>query len=249
MRPFTRGNHEPEPQKDTQNPGPGPARAGGPGGPTVTIERLAHGGYGVGYLDGLAVFVPRTAPGDVVDVRLTESRRRYAFGEIQTIRQASPRRVSAPCPLYDRCGGCHLQHLRYEDQLVYKTAQVQDAIARIGKLPDIPVAPMLESPQPFNYRNKVLYHYDAASGALGLVARHAAQILDVPHCLLNDPRADAVLARAAHAGCHTTSFAARAAPGAGPGWPAYGGCTGNGLCAGLPLLPRCSVSSGTACMI
>ena len=81
------------------------------------------------------------------------------------------------------------------DQLAYKTAQVQDAMARIGKLPDVPVAPMLESPQPFNYRNKVLYHYDAVRGALGLVARHEAQILDVPHCLLNDPRADAVLAR------------------------------------------------------
>src|SRR5262249_13117219 len=133
-------------------------------GGTVTIERLAHGGYGVGYLAGLTVFVPRTAPGDVVGVGLTESRRRYAFGEIRTIRQASPRRVSAPCPLYDRCGGCHLQHLRYEDQLAYKTAQVQDALVRIGKLPDLLVAPMLESPQPVNYPNQVLYHYESARG-------------------------------------------------------------------------------------
>src|SRR3977135_3484528 len=86
-----------------------PELAGG----TVTIERLGHGGYGVGYLDGLAVFVPRTAPGDVVDVRLTESRRRYAFGAIQTIRQASPRRVSAPCPLYDRCSGGSIHLQRY----------------------------------------------------------------------------------------------------------------------------------------
>ncbi|HEY5870846.1 MAG TPA: 23S rRNA (uracil(1939)-C(5))-methyltransferase RlmD [Candidatus Tectomicrobia bacterium] len=168
-----------------------PELAGG----TVTIERLAHGGYGVGYLDGLAVFVPRAAPGDVVDVRLTEARRRYAFGEIQTLRQASPWRVPAPCALYDRCGGCHLQHLPYTRQLAYKTAQVQDALERIGKLPEVPVAPMRESPQPFHYRNKVLYHYDAARGALGLVARHKAQILDIPHCLLNDPRAEAVLAR------------------------------------------------------
>src|ERR671933_181548 len=122
---------------------------------TVSIERLAHGGYGVGYLDGLAVFVPRTAPGDVVDVGITESRRRYAFGEIRTIRKASPRRVSAPCPLYDRCGGCHLQHLRYEDQLAYKTAQVQDALARIGKLPDVQVAHKLASPQTFNFSHNV----------------------------------------------------------------------------------------------
>jgi 23S rRNA (uracil1939-C5)-methyltransferase len=164
-------------------------------GGTIIIERLAHGGYGVGYLDDLMVFVPRTAPGDVADVRLTEFRRRYAFGEIRALHQASPWRVPAPCPLYDDCGGCHLQHLSYAHQLAHKTAQVQDAIARIGKLPDVPVAPMLENPQPFHYRNKVLYHYDAASGALGLVVRHGSQILDVPHCLINDPRADAVMAR------------------------------------------------------
>lgn len=166
-----------------------------PAGGTLTIERLAHGGYGVGYLDGLTVFVPRTAPGDVVDVRLTESRRRYAFGEVLALRQVSPRRVPAPCPLYERCGGCHLQHLEYADQLAHKTAQVQESLERIAKLPDIPVAPMLESPQPFAYRNKVLYHYDAASGALGLVGRQETRILDVPQCLINDPRADAVLAR------------------------------------------------------
>ena len=166
-----------------------------PVGGTVTIERLAHGGYGVGHLDGLAVFVPRTAPGDVVDVRLTEYRRRYAFGDMLALRQASPWRVPAPCPLYDRCGGCHLQHLPYVDQLAHKTAQVQESLERIAKLPTIPVAPMLGSPQPFTYRNKVLYHYDAASGALGLVGRHAAQILDVPQCLINDPRTDTVLAR------------------------------------------------------
>jgi len=166
-----------------------------PVGGTVTIERLAHGGYGVGYLGGLTVFVPRTAPGDVVDVRLTEYRRRYAFGELLALRQASPWRVSAPCPLYDRCGGCHLQHLSYAHQLAHKTVQVQESLERIAKLPDIPVAPMPGSPQPLAYRNKVLYHYDVVSGSLGLVGRHEAQILDVPHCLINDPRADAVMAR------------------------------------------------------
>jgi 23S rRNA (uracil1939-C5)-methyltransferase len=166
-----------------------------PSGGTITIERLAHGGYGVGYLDGLTVFVPRTAPGDVVDVQLTEYRRRYAFGAALVLRQGGPWRVAPPCPLYDRCGGCHLQHLQYAHQLAHKTAQVREALERIGKLPEVPVAPTLESPQPFAYRNKVLYHYDQASAALGLVGRQETQILDVPQCLINDPRADAVMAR------------------------------------------------------
>jgi 23S rRNA (uracil1939-C5)-methyltransferase len=98
----------------------------------ITIERLAHGGRGVGYLDGLAVFVPRTAPGDEVEVRLVEQRRRYAFGEVVALRQASPLRVQPPCPLYDNCGGCHLQHLSYTQQLDLKTAQVRDSLTRIA---------------------------------------------------------------------------------------------------------------------
>ena len=169
-----------------------PELAGG----TVTIERLAHGGYGVGYLDGLTVFVPRTAPGDVVDVRLTECQTTLRLWRDTdatpglTLARPGPLCHCTTAVVAVTCSTCAYTH-----QLAYKTAQVQDALGRIGKLPDVPVAPMLESPQPFHYRNKVLYHYDAARGALGLVARHKAQILDVPHCLLNDPRADAVLAR------------------------------------------------------
>ncbi|MGE3536462.1 MAG: 23S rRNA (uracil(1939)-C(5))-methyltransferase RlmD [Candidatus Tectimicrobiota bacterium] len=165
------------------------------GGGTLTIERLAHGGYGVGHLHGLTVFVPRTAPGDLVAIRLTEQRRRYAFGEVTDLLQASPLRVLPPCPLYAQCGGCHLQHLDYAQQLRHKTVQVQEALARLGKLPDLPVLPMLPSPLPYAYRNKVLYHYTARSGALGLVARSGAGILDIPQCLLNDTQADAVLAQ------------------------------------------------------
>ena len=161
----------------------------------MEITRLAHGGQGVGRLDGLAVFVPRTLPGDVVDVRLTERRKRHAFAELLALREASPLRVTAPCPLYDRCGGCHLQHLGYEDQLADKTQQVHDCLTRIGRLPDVPVLPALGSPQPFGYRNKALYHFDAASNALGLIERGKSAVLDVPHCLIGDARIDSVMAR------------------------------------------------------
>src|SRR5688572_16302539 len=97
-------------------------------GATLTIERLSYGGDGVGYWQGRAVFVPRTAPGDVVDVRLVAQRRHHALGELVSLRQSSPWRLQAPCPLYDQCGGCHLQHLGYARQLVEKTAQVRDCL-------------------------------------------------------------------------------------------------------------------------
>jgi 23S rRNA (uracil1939-C5)-methyltransferase len=74
-------------------------------------------------------------------------------------------------------------------------AQVSDCLRRIGKMKEVSIAPILGSIQPFAYRNKVLYHYDRATGALGLVDRHGRQILDVPRCLINDPRANDVMAR------------------------------------------------------
>ena len=161
----------------------------------LTITRQAYGGRGVGHHNGMAVFVPRTAAGDIVDVQLLTQRRHYAMGEVTELRRASAWRVQAPCVLYDRCGGCHLQHLGYAHQLSIKTEQVHDCLARIGKLSDVPVAPMLGSARPFGYRNKVLYHYDRARGVLGLMGRHENRIVDTPRCLISDPRADMIMAR------------------------------------------------------
>ena len=181
-----RGRKIPKSEEQVQPP---PAQT------TMTIERLAHGGHGVGYVDGMAVFVPRTAPGDRIDVQIVDQRRRYAFGDMVELLAASPWRVPPPCPLFERCGGCHLQHLPYARQLDVKADQVRDSLTRIGKLPDVPVSPTLGSPAPLAYRNKVVYHYDAESGALGMVERGARRILDIPECLITDPRANVVLAR------------------------------------------------------
>jgi 23S rRNA (uracil1939-C5)-methyltransferase len=176
---------------------------------TVTIERLAYGGNGVGSLNGLVVFVPRTAPGDVVDIQLVSQRRHYAVGEVTALRQQSSWRIHPPCPLYASCGGCHFQHLSYTQQLAAKTAQVQDCLHRIGKRTEVVVTPTLGSPLAFAYRNKVIYHYDRHRGALGLVSRQGQQILDVPRCLISDPRADAIMAQlrtlaATHPALHHT---------------------------------------------
>jgi 23S rRNA (uracil1939-C5)-methyltransferase len=161
----------------------------------LTITRQAYGGRGVGHHNGMAVFVPRTAEGDIVDVQLLTQRRHYAIGEVTDLRRASAWRVQAPCVLYDRCGGCHLQHLGYAHQLAIKTDQVHECLSRIGKLSEVPVAPILGSARPFGYRNKILYHYDSTRGVLGLMDRQGHRILDTPRCLISDPQADVIMAR------------------------------------------------------
>jgi 23S rRNA (uracil1939-C5)-methyltransferase len=130
----------------------------------VAIESIAAGGDGVGRSDGMAVFVPRTAPGDVAVVQLTRSRR-FARGQLLSLEAASASRVEPPCPHYsiDRCGGCQIQHLAYDAQLLAKSGIVGEALRRIGRRavenPDVE-----PSDGQWRYRRKLTLHLRRAGG-------------------------------------------------------------------------------------
>src|SRR4051812_18578962 len=122
---------------------------------TVSIDSIAAGGDGVGRSGGLGVFVPRTAPGDMVTVDVL-SKGRFARGTLRDILAASRDRTEPPCPHYakDKCGGCQLQHLTYDAQLAAKQGIIRDSLQRIGKrqsdLPQIE-----RSPKEWRYRTKL----------------------------------------------------------------------------------------------
>jgi len=121
----------------------------------VSIESIAAGGDGVGRSTGLVVFVPRTAPGDVVTARIA-SKGRFARGTLGRVVTPAPVRIEPPCPHYtrDKCGGCQLQHITYEAQLAAKRLIVRDSIERIGKRSvDAPVVEA--SPKDWRYRTKL----------------------------------------------------------------------------------------------
>ena len=103
----------------------------------------------------MAVFIPRTAPGDTVDARL-DVRGRFARGAVLSIVEPSPERVDPPCVHYtrDRCGGCQIQHLGYDAQLSAKSRIVRDAMQRIGKR-SVDAVDVRPSPAPWAYRTKL----------------------------------------------------------------------------------------------
>ncbi|MBA3403270.1 MAG: TRAM domain-containing protein, partial [Gemmatimonadaceae bacterium] len=109
---------------------------------SLEIDSIAAGGDGVGRNNGLVVFVPRTAPGELVTARIS-GKGSFARGSLRTIARESEQRIDPPCPHYtrDRCGGCQIQHLNYPAQLRAKQRIIRDAIERIGKraiqLPEI----------------------------------------------------------------------------------------------------------------
>lgn len=134
----------------------------------MTIAGIAVGGDGVGRLsDGRVVFVPRTAPGDRVRLRegSLQRHRNFARGEPGEIVEASPNRVTPPCPHYthDHCGGCQLQHLAYDAQLAAKRANVGDTLRRIGKL-DVGDPEIVEALEEWRYRSKISMAVKATAG-------------------------------------------------------------------------------------
>ena len=122
--------------------------------PTVRVDSIAAGGDGVGRLDGLAVFIPRTAPGELVEASVRQ-RGRMARGRLLRVVEPSPDRVAPRCRHYDgdHCGGCQLQHLTIEAQLRAKQQIVRDAFARIAKR-QVDLPPIVPSPAEWEYRSR-----------------------------------------------------------------------------------------------
>lgn len=123
----------------------------------VDILRIASGGSGVARLpDGMAVFVPRTAPGDRVAIHVMERKRRWARARPEQLLTPGPDRVDPTCRHYthDRCGGCQLQHIGLETQLEIKRGLVGEAVRRIGRR-DVPDPEIVRSPDAWRYRRKI----------------------------------------------------------------------------------------------
>ena len=151
----------------------------------VTIEGIAAGGDGIGHLDdGLAVFVPRSAPGDILTIQVTQRKARYARGRIAAVVSPGPDRVEPRCPHYegDECGGCRLQHLAAEAQRDAKRRIVGDALRRIAKV-DIADPEIVASPHQWRYRGKITLACNGGRIGLHPYDRPVA-VFDLTDCLL-----------------------------------------------------------------
>jgi 23S rRNA (uracil1939-C5)-methyltransferase len=164
----------------------------------VRIDGIAAGGAGVGRLDdGRVVFVHRTAPGDVADIRVVRERGRWAQATLVALVEQGPGRREAPCPHYARCGGCTLEHLEYAHQRDAKARLVQEALRRIGRIEDAPLPEVVASPHEFRYRNRVSFKLLRTSGGRVIAGFHELErpdrVLDIGGaCLLPEqPVADA----------------------------------------------------------
>src|SRR5688572_628996 len=159
----------------------------------VTIEKLVYGGAGLARTEQGVVFVPRTAPGDVVEVEPVERKTDYAIARVTALLEPSPDRQQPSCPNYESAGCCHWQHIRYERQLEIKEAILRETLQRTGHITW--EAPILRVSGPdLNYRLRASFHVHKRK--LGFVEERSHNVVPISECSALSPELNAFIPKA-----------------------------------------------------
>jgi 23S rRNA (uracil1939-C5)-methyltransferase len=158
----------------------------------LTIKRLGINGEGVGHYKRQVVFVPGALPGEEVVVEATKIHPKYAEGKVKKIRKQSPFRVKPPCPIYEECGGCQLQHLAYEQQLKEKRDIVIQAMERHTKLHvnKLDIRSTIGMEDPWSYRNKSQFQVGQLKNGkviAGLYGQDSHRLVPIQNCMVQHP--------------------------------------------------------------
>jgi 23S rRNA (uracil1939-C5)-methyltransferase len=175
-----------------KKPKPQPAQAQFAQSQPVEISKPVYGGAFLARVEGKAVFVPLTLPGEQVRIRVTQSKSGYSTAELTEILTPSPQRIRPACPHFGVCGGCNYQHTGYENQLVFKEEILRETLERGGVAP--PDEINILSANPWSYRNRIRLAFDT-EGNPGYRSRRSHALIPISEC----PIAAPLLLSAAHA--------------------------------------------------
>ncbi|WP_404431313.1 23S rRNA (uracil(1939)-C(5))-methyltransferase RlmD [Sutcliffiella horikoshii] len=154
----------------------------------LTIKRLGINGEGVGYFKKQVVFVPGALPEEVVVAEVTDVKNKFAEAKIKKIRRKSPHRTTPPCPIYEQCGGCQLQHLQYEQQLILKRDIVIQSLERHTKLnvSKLDIKPTIGMEDTWYYRNKSQFQVGKHKEKViaGLYGANSHKLIDIDNCIV-----------------------------------------------------------------
>ena len=159
----------------------------------VKIEKIVPNGFGLAFAENLTVFVPLSAAGDQLRVRINQLKGKTAFAEIVEILAASNDRTEPRCPYFGRCGGCDFQQLNYQAQLAAKVGIVRDCLTRIGRINYEPEIAIIASPNDYEYRSRAQWHVDTRRKKIGYFQRKSHDIIDIEICPILKPELQTVL--------------------------------------------------------
>jgi len=156
----------------------------------LTIERIVPQGLGIGFADGLTVFVPLAAAGDRLRVEITQRKKKIAFARVAEVLEPSPDRQVPPCKYFGACGGCDFQQMNYPAQLAAKSSMIADALRRLGKI-DVNAPEVVASPESLGYRGRA--RWQVRGSLIGYFRRESHDVIDIEDCPILTPKLNAGL--------------------------------------------------------
>ena len=161
----------------------------------VDIEGQGYEGEGIGRIDNYPIFIKGALKDEKVKIKIIKVNKNYGFGKLMEIINPSKARTNAICSIYQRCGGCNLQHMSYEEQLKFKKSRVEDCLRKIGGFKDLKVEDTLGMEEPFRYRNKVMLPIgkEDNKAIVGFYAPRSHNIIDMDMCHIQHEEGDKVV--------------------------------------------------------
>lgn len=154
----------------------------------VEVTGFTHEGKGVGRINNKVVFITEALPGEIVLCRVTNEKKKYMEAEIVDIIKSHPSRIVPACEVVKKCGGCNLQHVRYEKQLQLKNNLVDDALQKIGGLSEYEMKNIIGMDKPWGYRNKIVFQVRRVNNKmkLGFFKSGSRELVPYTSCALID---------------------------------------------------------------
>ncbi|MCS1350033.1 23S rRNA (uracil(1939)-C(5))-methyltransferase RlmD [Mechercharimyces sp. CAU 1602] len=161
----------------------------------LPIKRMGINGEGVGFYQRQVVFVEGAIPGEHVLARVQEVKRQFVRASLLKIIKRSPARINPPCPVYDECGGCQLQHMSYEKQLVEKRELVKEAFSRYTRIRNLPLEETVGMNAPWAYRNKAQLPLQKVGDrvAMGMYSAQSHRLVEIGDCGVQHEQVNKVL--------------------------------------------------------
>ena len=162
----------------------------------LTITDIGVNGEGYGRYEGCSFFVKNAVPGDRVRAVITRMNKGYGYAKVLEVLEASAQRVKPACPNAERCGGCQIMQLSYDEQLRIKEEKVRSCLTHIGKQTGFELCPIIGMADPYHYRNKTQFPVGLSRDGrivTGFYAGHTHYIVETDECCASQPAANVIL--------------------------------------------------------
>lgn len=150
---------------------------------TVEITDVGVSGEGIGHVDGYTLFIKDAVIGDVVEAKVMKAKKNYGYARLMKVITPSEYRVEPKCAFARRCGGCQIQEMSYDRQLVFKDQKIRGNLERIGGFTkdqiDTVMQPVVGMEHPFGYRNKAQFPFGTDKEGNPITGFYAGRTHDI----------------------------------------------------------------------